>query len=132
MNATSAVCLLMGLYHIRSKRVPEHTRWMMCAVAASTIFLIGYLTRHALAGTKYFEGGPTAKQIYLTILYSHMVLAVVTVPLVLRLLFLAKKERIEEHKRLARWTFPIWLYVSITGITVYMMLYQYGRIVTYL
>lgn len=124
MNATSAVCLLLGLYHIRAKRETAHARWMMGAVAASTVFLIGYLTRHALTGTTHFTGGDAAKTVYLSILYSHMTLAVVTVPLVFRLLFLAQKERFEEHKRLGRWTFPVWLYVSVTGIVVYTMLYH--------
>ena len=124
MNATSAVCLILGLSHIRHKRVPEHARLMMGAVAASTIFLIGYLTRFALTGTHHFEGSSAARLIYLCILYSHMFLAVVTVPLVIRMLYLAKKERIEDHKRLGRWTFPIWIYVSITGIVVYTALYH--------
>ena len=124
MNATSAVCLVLGFYYIRNKRVAEHKRCMLAAVTASTIFLIGYLSRHALTGTTYFQGGDTARRVYHCILYSHMTLAVVTAPLVLRMLFLAKKERFEEHKRLGRWIFPVWLYVSITGIVVYMMLYH--------
>lgn len=98
---------------------------MLGAVVASTLFLTGYLTRHALTGTTHFQGTGAAKLIYISILYSHMALAVVTVPLVLRLLYLAEKERIDEHRRLARWTFPVWLYVSITGIVVYTLLYHY-------
>lgn len=125
MNATSAVCLLMGYYYIRSKRVDAHDKCMTAAIIASTIFLIGYLTRHALTGTTYFQGGDLAKKIYLSLLYSHMALAVVTVPMVFRLIYLVKKARIEEHKRLARVAFPIWLYVSVTGIIVYTLLYQY-------
>ena len=128
MNATSAVFLMLGLYSIIKKRETAHKNCMMVAVVASIIFLIGYLTRHVLTGTTYFQGGPVAKKIYLSILYSHMTLAVVTAPLVYRLLFLAKKERFEEHKRMGRWVFPIWMYVSITGIVVYALLYQYERV----
>lgn len=124
MNAASAVFLLFGIYHIRKERIEAHKWCMLGAVAASAIFLIGYLTRFALEGTTYFLGGQAARRIYLSILYSHMTLAVVTVPLVFRLLFLAKKERFEEHKRLGRWTFPVWMYVSVTGIVVYLMLYH--------
>ncbi len=128
MNATSAVFLMLGLYSIIKKRETAHKNCMMVAVVASIIFLIGYLTRHVLTGTTYFQGGPVAKKIYLSILYSHMTLAVVTAPLVYRLLFLAKKERFEEHKLMGRWVFPIWMYVSITGIVVYALLYQYERV----
>ena len=130
MNAASAACLIAGLHHIRHKRIVEHTRCMLGAVIASTIFLIGYLTRHAITGTTFFAGGDTARHVYLAILYSHMTLAVVTVPLALRVLFLARHDRIEEHKRLARWTFPVWLYVSLTGIVVYFMLYHWPPVVT--
>jgi len=124
MNATSALLLLMGLYFVKSKQIDRHKHAMFGAVCASTIFLIGYLTRHYLTGTTHFQGEESVKRIYLTILYSHMTLAVICVPLVFRLLYLAAKERNEEHKKLARWTFPAWIYVSITGIVVYVMLYH--------
>ncbi|MBI4178139.1 DUF420 domain-containing protein [bacterium] len=123
MNATSAVCVLIGVYFVRRKNLEAHKRMMLAAVAASTLFLIGYLTRHALTGTTHYAGRPELEIVYLSILYSHMALAAVTAPLVIRVLFLATRERIEEHKRLARWTVPIWLYVSITGIVVYRFLY---------
>ena len=125
MNATSAVSLIFGIYFIRRKNVEAHKRAMLVAVLASAIFLAGYLTLHFLAGTTTFIGSALFRTIYLSILYSHMILAVVTAPLVFRLLFLAKKERYEEHKRLGRLTFPIWLYVSVTGILVYFMLYHW-------
>lgn len=125
MNATSAVLLLSGLYFILKKNKEAHKLCMLGAVLASAIFLAGYLTRHALTGTTYFQGSDGMKRVYLSILYSHMSLAVVTVPLVFRLLFLARKERWEEHGRLGRWTFPVWLYVSVTGIVVYRFLYPW-------
>lgn len=100
---------------------------MLGAVTASVLFLAFYVLRFSLTGTHRFAGEGLAKVAYLSILFSHMVLAVAVVPLVLRLLFLAFRERFAEHRRLARWTFPIWMYVSVTGIVVYLMLYQvYG------
>lgn len=127
MNATATVCLVFGYLFIRRGRRDLHMRAMLGAVSASALFLVFYVTRFLLTGTHEFAGEGMARTAYLTILFSHMVLAVVVVPLVLRLLFLAAKERFEEHRRLARWTYPIWMYVSVTGIVVYLMLYQiYG------
>ena len=97
---------------------------MVGAVAASALFLLFYLTRYSLTGTHEFAGEGAARGIYLTILFSHMTLAVVTLPLVVRLLFLAGREDFRKHARLARWTYPIWLYVSLTGLVVYFMLYR--------
>ena len=102
---------------------------MLGAVSASALFLVSYLTRAALTGTHQFAGVGGARTAYLTILFTHMILAVIVVPLALRLLYLARHERFEKHRRLARWTFPIWLYVSVTGLVVYMMLYHvYGYV----
>ncbi|MDT8368760.1 MAG: DUF420 domain-containing protein [Longimicrobiales bacterium] len=129
LNGTSTVCLLLGFHFIRRGRREAHMKAMLGAVGASALFLVFYLTRFALTGTHEFAGEGRVRSVYLTILFSHMVLAVVVVPLVLRLLFLASRERFAEHRRLARWTWPIWLYVSVTGIVVYLMLYQiYGRL----
>ncbi len=127
LNATSAMFLFAGFRFIHQGRIEAHRRCMTGAVTASAIFLVCYLTRVALTGTHSFDGPPLARTVYLTILLTHMVLAVVVVPLVLRLLYLARKERFQEHKKLARWTFPIWAYVSITGLIVYLLLYHvYG------
>ena len=129
LNATSAIALFTGLYFIRRGDRERHMRAMLTAVGASALFLVFYLTRAALTGTHEFAGEGAAKAVYLTILLSHMVLALVVVPLVLRLLYLARGERFEEHARLARWTFPIWAYVSVTGLVVYLLLYQvYGYV----
>ena len=97
---------------------------MLGALTASGLFLILYLTRFYLSGTHTFAGTGVAKNVYLSILFSHMLLAVVAFPLVLRLVYLATKGRFGEHRRLARWVFPIWLYVSVTGLTVYLLLYH--------
>jgi putative membrane protein len=127
MNGTATVCLVLGYLFIRRGRRDLHARAMIGAVSASALFLVFYVTRFVLTGTHEFAGEGMARAAYLTILFSHMVLAVVVVPLVLRLLFLAAKERFDAHRRLARWTYPIWMYVSVTGIVVYLMLYQvYG------
>jgi uncharacterized membrane protein YozB (DUF420 family) len=127
MNATATLCLILGYLFIRRGRRDLHARAMIGAVSASALFLVFYVTRFLLTGTHEFAGEGMARTAYLTILFSHMVLAVVIVPLVLRLLFLASKKRFEEHRRLARWTYPMWMYVSVTGIVVYLMLYQiYG------
>jgi putative membrane protein len=127
LNATSALALVTGWILVRRRRLRLHRNAMVTAVGASALFLVFYLTRVALTGTHEFAGEGTAKVVYLAILFSHMVLAVVVVPLVLRLLWLIRKRRFHDHARLARWTFPVWAYVSVTGLLVYVLLYQvYG------
>lgn len=127
LNATSTLCLLAGYAFIRNKRITAHRNAMIGAVSASALFLVFYVTRFALTGTHEFAGEGLARTVYLAILFSHMILAALVVPLVLRLLWLAYQRRFEDHARQARWTYPIWLYVSVTGIVVYLMLYQiYG------
>ncbi|MDT8341021.1 MAG: DUF420 domain-containing protein [Longimicrobiales bacterium] len=127
LNLTSLICLSAGFVLIRRGRREAHRRAMLAAVTASALFLVFYLTRFSLTGTHRFAGEGTARTVYLAVLFSHMVLAVVVVPMVLRLLFLAFRERFDEHRRLARWTFPVWMYVSVTGIAVYVLLYRvYG------
>ncbi len=127
LNATSALALATGWVLIRRRRARLHRLAMGAAVVASALFLVFYLARVGLTGTHEFAGDGTARIVYLTILFSHMVLAVVVVPLVLRLLWLIHRRRFHDHARLARWTFPVWAYVSVTGLLVYLLLYQvYG------
>lgn len=127
LNLTSTLFLVAGYLFIRKRDIARHRRFMLGAVAASGLFLVFYLLRFSLTGTHVFAGEGVARVAYLSILFSHMVLAVVIVPLVLRLLFLAWKGRFQSHARLARWTFPVWLYVSVTGLVVYVLLYHvYG------
>ena len=127
LNLTSAVLLLAGVRHIRRRDVRRHRRCMAGAVTASALFLAFYVVRFSLTGSHTFEGPETVRRIYLAVLFSHMVLAAAVVPLVLRLLILLKRRRYKAHRHLARWTFPIWLYVSVTGLFVYFMLYHlYG------
>ena len=127
LNATSALALLAGWVLIRRRRAHAHRRAMLTAVAASAVFLIFYVTRVALTGTHEFAGEGVARVVYLSVLFSHMVLAVLVLPFVLRLLWLVRARRFHDHARLARWVFPVWAYVSVTGLVVYLLLYRvYG------
>ena len=127
LNATSGVALVTGFVLIRRKTVRGHRRAMLTALTASGLFLIFYVTRVALTGTHDFAGEGAARVVYLSVLFSHMVLAVLVVPLVVRLVYLVRKRRFHDHARLARWVFPVWAYVSVTGLLVYVLLYQvYG------
>ena len=129
LNLTAAVLLLTGFVFIKKGDRENHRRSMLAAFTASGLFLVFYVARFSLTGTHTFAGEGLARTVYLTILFSHMVLAVVVVPMVLRLIYLAFRQRFEEHRRLARWTFPIWLYVSVTGLVVYVLLYHvYGYV----
>ena len=129
LNLTSTVCLVGGFWYIRRKKTHLHMRAMLGAVGASALFLVFYLVRYSLTGTHRFAGTGFPKTFYLTLLFTHMGLAAAIVPMVLRLLFLAWRSRFEAHARLARWTLPIWLYVSVSGLLVYLLLYHlYGYI----
>lgn len=124
LNATSALLLLAGLASIRAKRPAAHAALMMGALVASALFLTCYVLYHLRAGSIHFPGTGWIRPVYFTILLTHTLLAVIIVPLVLRTVFLAVRHRLAEHTALARWTFPLWLYVSVSGIVVYWMLYQ--------
>jgi uncharacterized membrane protein YozB (DUF420 family) len=127
LNATSAAALLVGWVSIRRKNVHAHRAAMVTALSASALFLVFYVTRVALTGTHEFAGQGWARTAYFTILLTHMVLAVVILPFVLRLVYLVRRRRFRDHARLARWVFPVWAYVSATGLIVYLMLYRiYG------
>lgn len=124
LNATSALLLILGYTFIRQKAVTAHTVCMLAAFATSTLFLVSYLVYHFYHGTTPFPGKGFLRVLYFGILLSHTVLAVAVVPLVLRTLFLALKGDFFRHIRIARVTLPIWLYVSVTGVIVYWMLYR--------
>lgn len=124
LNFTSTVLLLAGFRHIRRRETRRHRRCMIGAVGASALFLVLYVLRFSLTGTHTFEGPEVVRRVYLAVLFSHMILAAAVVPLVIRLLYLLKRRRFKAHRRLARWTFPVWLYVSVTGLFVYFMLYH--------
>ena len=124
LNGCSALFILGGALAIKLARRTLHARLMIAAFAVSSIFLCTYLTRVALFGTHRYPGAGAWKAIYLAILISHMLLAVVTPPLVVRTIYLAAKQRLAEHRRLVRYTLPIWMYVSVTGVVVYLLLYH--------
>ncbi len=124
LNATSAVLLFAGWRAIRARRIELHRRLMISACAVSALFLVCYLTRVALTGTHRFPGDGALRTVYLVVLATHTVLAAVTAPLVLRTLWLPLRERFADHRRIARVTLPVWMYVSVTGVAVYVMLYH--------
>ncbi len=124
LNATCAILLLTGRSYIRKGNRVVHKRYMIAAFTVSVIFLISYLTYHYFHGVTIFHGPDWARILYLSILGSHTILAIVIVPLVLITLTRGLKEKIVLHRKIARWTYPIWLYVSVTGVVVYFMLYR--------
>ena len=124
LNALSGVLLLTGYVLIRRGRVQQHRRVMIAAFVTSTLFLISYLIYHANIGSKPFPGTGAIRTVYLTILVSHILLAMLIVPMALITLSRGLRERFDRHVAIARWTLPIWLYVSVTGVVVYVMLYK--------
>ena len=124
LNATSAVFLSTGYLFIRSGRDTAHKRCMIAALICSAAFLTSYVIYHANVGSRPFEGKGTIRVIYFAILITHVVLAVVIVPLVIMTATRGLRSQFDRHVRIARWTLPLWLYVSVTGVIVYLMLYQ--------
>ncbi len=125
LNGTSAILLFVGFLYIRRGRVSEHKACMVAAFSTSILFLACYLVYHFFHGSTPFTGQGWTRTVYFTILITHTVLATVVVPLVLVTLRRAFKEKFDRHATLARWTLPIWMYVSVTGVAVYWMLYQW-------
>jgi putative membrane protein len=124
LNSLSGAFLTLGFIFIKSKNIKAHKACMLSAFASSSLFLISYLVYHYQVGSVPFKGQGPIRILYFTILLTHTVLAVVVVPMALITLFRALKENFAGHRRVARWTFPIWLYVSVTGVLVYVMLYR--------
>ncbi len=124
LNAASAVLLVTGWRMIRTGRRDAHHGVMTAALACSALFLVSYLVYHAQVGSVRFRGAGTVRSVYLGILLTHTVLAAAAAPLAIAAFFLAHRERFRAHRRLARWTLPVWLYVSVTGLLVYAMLYR--------
>jgi uncharacterized membrane protein YozB (DUF420 family) len=124
LNATCAVLLITGYVLIRRGRWRQHRRVMITAFCTSILFLVSYLTYHAHIGSKHFPGSGSARTVYFTILLTHTVLAAAIVPLAIITLSRGLSARYDRHRAIARWTLPIWLYVSVTGVVVYWMLYQ--------
>jgi putative membrane protein len=127
LNFISTIFISTGWYLIRRGHWRQHIACMITAVISSTFFLVGYVVYHAHDGEKstHFVAGGLVRPIYFTMLISHILLAFVTLPLVIATLVPIFRRRWERHRRVARWTMPIWLYVSVTGVLVYLMLYKW-------
>jgi uncharacterized membrane protein YozB (DUF420 family) len=124
LNALATVFLVAGWVLIRQKKREAHRLCMLTAFAVSTAFLASYLVYHFNVGSVPFQKVGPIRTVYLTILFTHIVLAIVIVPLIFMSLSRALSARFDRHRRIARWTLPLWLYVSVTGVVVYVMLYQ--------
>jgi uncharacterized membrane protein YozB (DUF420 family) len=124
LNGLSAILLGAGYRFIRKKNIPAHRACMITAFTTSVIFLCCYLTYHYFVHFTRFENPAWFRPIYLTILITHTILAIVIVPLILMTLNRARKGQFERHRAIARWTWPLWMYVSVTGVIVYLLLYQ--------
>ena len=126
LNGLSAIFLAAGFFFIRRKNIPAHRKCMMSAFATSTVFLACYLTYHlSVKAVTKFSGQGWIRPVYFTLLISHVLLAMLILPLAIITLSRALKERFDSHRKIARWTWPIWMYVSVTGVLVYLMLYQF-------
>lgn len=124
LNTTSAILLVRGYLLIRARRIEAHKKTMLAALCVSAAFLASYLVYHYNVGSVRFQGTGAIRAVYLTILLTHTVLATVVAPMALVTVWRAWKGRIEKHRTLARITLPLWLYVSVTGVVVYLMLYH--------
>ena len=123
LNGLSAISLTIGFVFIRRREITRHRAAMITAFVFSSIFLVSYIANHAIHGDTLYPVHNTTRSVYLTILASHILLSVVALPIVLITFFLSLSGRFRQHKKLARWTFPLWLYVSVTGVVVYLMLH---------
>lgn len=124
-NTLCAVCLLIGYWHIRAGRRELHQRFMVSGVVFSALFLVSYLTYHHYQGDTPFPGQGAIRPVYFAILISHIVLSVVMLPMILGTLYHAARGRFASHRKIARYTLPVWLYVSITGVVIFFLLEAY-------
>ncbi len=124
LNAMAAVCLMAGWRFIRARRIDQHRAAMIAALICSLLFLVSYLVYHYQVGSRPFTGTGILRPIYFFILITHVVLAAAIVPLVLMTVTRAFRGQFPRHRAIARWTLPLWLYVSVTGVVVYVMLYH--------
>jgi putative membrane protein len=124
LNGTSAILLTCGYIAIRARKIAVHKAFMIAAFLTSTAFLVSYLAYHYRVGHVAFQGQGWIRPVYFTLLLTHTVLAIVIVPMIIVTLRRAWLEKFDKHRIIARWTLPLWLYVSVTGVIVYLMVYQ--------
>jgi putative membrane protein len=125
LNGLSALLIATGYVLIRRGRRDLHKRFMLAALATSSLFLVSYVIYHANTGSRPFQGTGVVRPIYFAILITHVILAAVIVPLALTTAIRGLKAQYRLHRAIARWTLPVWLYVSVTGVVIYLMLYQW-------
>jgi len=125
LNGLSFLILMLGFYFIKNKKVTAHKTCMLTALSVSVLFLISYLTYHFNVGSVRYTKQGWVRPVYFTILFTHTVLAITLVPMVSVTLFRALKERFDKHRKIAQWTLPVWMYVSVTGVVIYLMLYKF-------
>ena len=124
LNATASVLLLTGWWLIRRRRIPQHRAVMIAAVTVSAAFLTSYVIYHANVGSKPYPGTGLMRTVYFTILIPHVILAALTLPFILMTFVRGLRRQDDRHRRMARWTMPVWVFVSVSGVTVYLMLYH--------
>jgi uncharacterized membrane protein YozB (DUF420 family) len=127
LNAVAGVLLLIGRVHIARRRIAAHRATMVAALGVSALFLVGYITYHVSAPIFVFRGQGAIRPIYYALLISHVLLAAVAIPLILVTVWPALRRDDARHRRWARWTWPVWMFVSVSGVVVYLMLYQIYR-----
>lgn len=125
LNSGTAICLMIGFLFIKQKKENTHRTFMMSAFVLSSIFLVSYVIYHNNAESTHFGGEGTIRIIYFFLLITHIILAAAVVPLVLLAIYFAFTKQIKRHKKMVKWTFPVWLYVAITGVVVYLMISPY-------
>lgn len=125
VNGLTALLLLAGFWAVRRGKIPLHRAFMASAAGSAAVFLVGYLVHHAQAGMTRFPGVGLSRTLYLILLTTHTVAATVLLPLAITTLTLALRGRFDRHRRWARWTWPLWMYVSLTGVMIYLVLYHF-------
>jgi len=125
LNSLTAICLITGVYFIKKKKIRKHRASMLTAFFLSAVFLLSYVTYHSLHESTPYPGTGLIRTVYLVILVSHIILAALILPLILFTFAKALNNKIAQHRKLARWTFPLWLYVAVTGVLVYLFMAPY-------
>lgn len=123
LNSISAILLVLGYLNIRKGRIPQHRAFMISALITSVLFLISYLIYHQQVGSVPYPHQDWTRTLYFTILIPHIILAALMVPFIIAIVIMAFREKFTAHRKIARWVLPVWLYVSVSGVVIYMMLY---------